>query len=238
MRILYIFPHPDDESFGPAAGISAQLRAGHEVYLLTLTKGGATKKRFDLGLSVEEMGEIRYKEMLEVEKTLGLNGMTVLDLPDSGLKEMDPREIEAVVRKHIEEIKPGIVVSYPVHGISGFHDHLVMHAVAKNVYLDMKDEGHTYLKRLAFYTVSKEDVERINSKSPIKIQASPEELIDCVTPVREEDKQQMKNALMCYKTYADTIESTGVMNALDEAVFFEIYMEDFNPPLKDISEGL
>jgi LmbE family N-acetylglucosaminyl deacetylase len=238
MKILYIFPHPDDESFGPAAGISAQIKAGHEVYLLTLTKGGATKKRFDLGLSVEEMGEVRYKEMLEVEKTLGLSGMTVLDLPDSGLKEMDPREIEAVIKEHIQKIKPAIIISYPVHGISGFHDHLVMHAAAKNVYLDMKDEGHTYLKRLAFYTISKEDADRINLKSPIKIQASPEELIDCVTPVSEDDKEQMRKALMCYETYKDTIESTGVMNALDKAVFFEIYMEKFSPPLKDISEGL
>ena len=46
-----------------------------------------------------------------------------------------------------------MLVSYPVHGISGFHDHLVMHAVAKRVYLDLKDQGATYLKRLAFFTV-------------------------------------------------------------------------------------
>lgn len=33
MKALYIFPHPDDESFGPAPAISAQLRRGFEVYL-------------------------------------------------------------------------------------------------------------------------------------------------------------------------------------------------------------
>ncbi len=36
MRILYIFPHPDDESFGPARAMAAQRRQGHDVYLLTL----------------------------------------------------------------------------------------------------------------------------------------------------------------------------------------------------------
>jgi len=35
MKILYVFPHPDDESFGPARAIAAQVRAGHEVFLLT-----------------------------------------------------------------------------------------------------------------------------------------------------------------------------------------------------------
>ena len=87
MRILYVFPHPDDESFGPALAMTSQLRAGHEVYLLTLTKGGATKKRFKYDLSVPEMGEVRYKEMLEVEKVLQLSGMNVLDLPDSGFSD-------------------------------------------------------------------------------------------------------------------------------------------------------
>ena len=68
MKILYIFPHPDDESFGPAHLMSKQRRDGHDVYLLTLTKGGATKQRHKYGYSIEEMGEIRYKEMLDVEK--------------------------------------------------------------------------------------------------------------------------------------------------------------------------
>jgi len=129
MKILYIFPHPDDESFGPAPAMSAQLRQGHEVYLLTLTKGEATKQRHKLGVDKEEMGHIRYKEMLCVEKTLGLSGMTVLDLPDSELKHLDPFEIEKSIESHIHKIKPDVIVTYAVHGISGFHDHLVSHAL-------------------------------------------------------------------------------------------------------------
>jgi len=43
VNILYVFPHPDDESFGPAGVIDAQVKEGHQVYLLTLTKGGAVE---------------------------------------------------------------------------------------------------------------------------------------------------------------------------------------------------
>ena len=46
MTILYVYPHPDDESFGPAGVMHKQRRDGHAVHLLTLTRGGATKQRF------------------------------------------------------------------------------------------------------------------------------------------------------------------------------------------------
>ena len=39
-----------------------QRREGHEVYLLTLTRGGATKQRHKYGYSIEEMGRIRYQD--------------------------------------------------------------------------------------------------------------------------------------------------------------------------------
>jgi LmbE family N-acetylglucosaminyl deacetylase len=89
MRALFIYPHPDDESFGPGPALASLLRRGHEVFLLTLTRGGATRQRHKYGYSVEEMGEVRFREMQEVARVLGLTGMTVLDLPDSGLKEID-----------------------------------------------------------------------------------------------------------------------------------------------------
>jgi LmbE family N-acetylglucosaminyl deacetylase len=68
-------------------------------------------------LTVEEMGEVRYKEMLTVEKTLHLSSMTVLDFPDGGLKEVDPREIEKVIRDHIQKLEANILITYPVHRI-------------------------------------------------------------------------------------------------------------------------
>ena len=156
MRILYIFPHPDDESFGPAPVINQQVENGHEVFLLTLTRGGATKVRHKLGLSVKEMGVIRYREMLQVEKVLRLTGMKVIDLPDSGLSEMDPRQIEEEVSNHIERIHPQLVVSYPVHGVSGHHDHLVTHAVVKKNIREFEKCRSILFKKIGFCYASQE----------------------------------------------------------------------------------
>lgn len=61
MKVLYIYPHPDDESFGQGHALHKMRRMGHEVHLLTLTKGGATKLRHKFGYSVERMGEVGHQ---------------------------------------------------------------------------------------------------------------------------------------------------------------------------------
>jgi N-acetylglucosamine malate deacetylase 2 len=234
-RILYIFPHPDDESFGPSAVIHSQIEKEHDVYLLTLTKGGATQQRHRLGLTIEEMGEVRFREMQEVEKVLKLSGMTVLDFPDSGLKELDVRILEKTVQKHIEEIMPDIVVSYPVHGISGFHDHLVTHAVVKRVYFELMDSGVDFLKRFAFFTLPDSGKPTWLSDDLPRLKLTEEALIDCVIDLQSDDILAMKNSLSCYATYKEVIEKSGVIEKIGNKAYFEIFAEDFKPALDDLT---
>jgi LmbE family N-acetylglucosaminyl deacetylase len=234
MRILYVYPHPDDESFGPAHVMAKQRREGHEVYLLTLTKGGATRQRHKYGYTIETMGNVRYQEMLNVAKVLDLSGMTVLDLPDGGLKEMDPRVIEAVVKKEIERIEPQVVATYAVHAISGFHDHLVTHAVVKRVFVELKEKA-PYLMRLAFVTLTEEDAAR---GELFHLNGSKPEEIDCVIKLDDTDLQKCRQALDCYMTFQETIEKSRIKDFLNHKAVFEIYQEDHEPPLHDLFEGL
>lgn len=234
MRVLYIFPHPDDESFGPANAMSKQRRQGHEVYLLTLTKGGATRQRHKYGYSVEEMGEVRHKEMTNVAKTLDLSGMKVLALPDSGLKEMDPRDIEIVIAGEVERLRPQVIVTYAVHGISGFHDHLVSHAVVKRVYAVLR-ERCSYLKRLAFFTITEEQAK---ASSHFHLSGSAPDEIDCVFQVDDIDIENAHKALDCYITFQETIEKTGIKDHIGNRAVFEIFREKHDPPLGDLFEGL
>lgn len=236
MRILYIYPHPDDESFGPAAVMAKQRRLGHEVHLLTLTKGGATKVRHKLGLSIEEMGEVRYREMLDVSRALDLSGMKVLDLPDSGLKEMNPRVIEKIVAEEIVRLQPDVLVSYPVHGISGFHDHLVTHAVVKRVFVGLRPYMPR-LRRLAMLALTEESAAKF-SGGPFRLNSSTPEEIDCVEVVEEEDIEANLAALRCYRTYMETIEKAGLLERRDREHPFDLFDEPFDPPLSDLFQGL
>jgi LmbE family N-acetylglucosaminyl deacetylase len=234
VKILYIFPHPDDESFGTAHVMARQKRQEHEVYLLTLTRGGATRQRHKYNYSIKKMGEVRFQEMQAVAQVLALDGMTVLDLPDSGLKEMDPRHIEAGIGAEIERIRPQVVVTYAVHGISGFFDHLVCHAVVKRVFVEMR-ESLTDLQRLAFATVTEEEAKKITH---FHLKGSKSEDIDCVVEVTPEDIQKAHQALDCYVTFQETIEKTGIKDFLSRQVPFEIFQEDFTPPIKDLFQKL
>lgn len=234
MKILYIFPHPDDESFGPAPAISAQLRKGYKVHLLTLTKGEATKQRFKLGVNKNEMGEIRLQEMKCVEKILGLSGMEVFELPDGELKYMNPIEIEHLIESHIKDIKPDILVTYAVHGISGFHDHLVCHAVVKRVFCKLKEEGISFPKRLAFFTRMGE----VDTKGKFRLEASDEDEIQYIEKCSEEDMQKFRASLDCYKTYQEVIEDSNVKKVVTDEVPFEIFGESIDGRLGDLAEGI
>jgi N-acetylglucosamine malate deacetylase 2 len=234
MKILYIFPHPDDESFGPAVAMHKQKREGHEVHLLTLTKGEATKVRHKLHLSKEDMGRIREEEMKHVAEVLSLASLTVLDLPDSALKEMNPLIIEEKIEKQIHAIHPDVVVTYPVHGISGFHDHLVTHAVVKRVFETLQGKEHAP-KRLAFYTLNEEDA---SISTHFRLSFSNSEEIDCIESGSDTDLQATLLALDCYKTYTDTIEASGIRKLLNKNVAFEFYREECSPPLNNIFTNL
>ncbi|MDX1640462.1 MAG: PIG-L family deacetylase [Balneolaceae bacterium] len=234
MKILYIFPHPDDESFGPAPAISAQLREGFEVFLLTLTKGEATKQRFKLGVNKKEMGEIRFKEMQCVEKTLGLTGMEVLDLPDGELKNMDPIEIENVIESHIHKRKPDVLVTYAVHGVSGFHGHLVTHAVVKRVFCKLKREGSDYPKRLGFFTRMGE----VDLDGKFRLEVSEDDEIKFIQKCSDKDMEKFRAALDCYKTYQEVIEESNVKNVVTNEVPFEIFGESIDGRLKSLKEGI
>lgn len=236
MRILYVFPHPDDESFGPGPAMYAQHRSGHDVFLLTLTRGEATRQRHRFGYSRAEMAEIRAEELREAAAALEVSDLRILDLPDDGLVELDPRRIERAVAEEVRGRRPHVVVTYPVHGISGFPDHLVTHAVVKRVFCALREEVQS-LERLAFFTVSQDYVDRQGGER-IPLTASSREEIDCVVEVDEEAVRRGDRALDRYETYQEVIEETGVREGLSEPACFEIFQERRDPPLSALTEGI
>jgi len=233
MRILYIFPHPDDESFGPARAIATQQRYGHEVYLLTLTKGEATKARHKFGWTLEQMGAARHREMQDVKATLDLADMRILNLPDGKLKELDPWSVEEVIREEMLRVRPHVVVTFPIHGISGFHDHIVTHTAVTRVYLELRGLDHPWLKRLAFFTLI-----ATPANFPWHVNITKPEEIDCAFEASEADMERFHKALDCYVTYADVIAATKIHEVFGKDVYFEIFREDHKPPLRDLFDEL
>jgi len=231
MRFLYVFPHPDDEAFGPSIAMSQQIRQGHDVALLTLTKGGATKERHRFNYSIEEMGSIRHQELKASAEVIGISELKVCDYPDGGLKQLDPRVLENEVVGMITDWQPEILISYAVHGISGHSDHLVCHAVTRQVFFS-NNEKNLSLRRLALYT----------SPPPVpgrkKRYYSTNEEIDCMITESSADRQVFEAALNCYSTYQERISRSGIRRAKQKKIHFEIAGENFDPWLHDLSKAL
>ncbi|PEN12786.1 GlcNAc-PI de-N-acetylase [Longibacter salinarum] len=233
--LLYVFPHPDDESFGPAPALARQRRENHEVHLLTLTRGEATSQRERLGLSKDEMGNVRFKEMQNVARELDLSSLRVLDLPDGELDAIDPRRLAAIIEKHVRRTAPDVLITYPVHGISGHPDHLVSHAVVKHLACALRAQGRPYPKRLAFFTLppAPDDSER-----PDHLQSSPAAKIGCVTTFTDSDLERAQAALHSYETYLPVIEEHQPLSEVKDGVSFELFGESHDAPLSDLTDDL
>jgi len=59
-RLLLVFAHPDDESYGCGGTMAKYVQEKRaEVFLLTLTRGEASSQGPKLGLTKQEVGEKR-----------------------------------------------------------------------------------------------------------------------------------------------------------------------------------
>ncbi|MTI87733.1 MAG: PIG-L family deacetylase [Balneolaceae bacterium] len=237
MKILYLFPHPDDESFGPGGIINQQIRQGHEVSLVTFTKGGATKMRHKLGLSIKEMGEVRHKEMKNVQHTLGIHHMTILDYEDGALSKINPLKLQEEAGKWIHYYNAEIVITYPIHGGSGHHDHIALHMAVKQLFYASRSD-FSHWQRLAFFTLPDTGDPMFMEKGIPRVTWTKKDDIDVICQLEEEDIEAMKKALLCYETYQEMIETTNVIERIGNKTHFELADEYHPQVLSSLTQGI
>ena len=232
MTVLYVFPHPDDESFGPGPAIARQAREGHAVHVLTLTKGGATTVRHGLGLSVAEMGEVRAGEAARAVEALGAS-LRLLDFPDGGLAGLDPRALERAVEDEIARVRPDVVVTYAHHGNSGHPDHLVAHAVVKRAFVEARERAGGP-RRLALFTLVEGEIH----ENPVGLRGVPRDDLGAVVPFSDADRAAAERALACYETYAEVVEAHRPLRQVERGVAFVLFGEGHGALLRSLTEGL
>jgi len=173
-----------------------------------------------------------------LNKVLGLTSMTVLDYPDGEIGHTDPKELEAVIQKYIDQVKPNIIITYPVHGISGHHDHLACHAIVKRLYTDLKSKPeYSYLKRLAFMTMPTPKANE-NAGGNSNLNTSNEKHIDCIVNLSNEHLSKLGKALHCYKSYREVIQEHNPAKSIGSKIYFEFYDENFDEPVDALTHGL
>lgn len=120
---LFIYAHPDDESF--VSGTPLKLAAaGHSTALLTLTRGDAG---LWLGKTLgswtpSALGDERAREWAAAVDQIGFGWSRLLRYPDGRVKDAPPDVITADIVAAIREIRPDVVCTFGPEGAGSEHD--------------------------------------------------------------------------------------------------------------------
>lgn len=156
MKLLAIFAHPDDEAYGPGATLARYAVTGHEVALVTLTRGEAGSMGICKTLSPEEVAEMRTRELKCAAKALKLSYLNIYDLPDKALENYPAEKGIEIVKQEIESLQPHVVITFHPRGISGHPDHITVSNWCRNAIQQISNPPHFF-----YYGISPEQAEKI-----------------------------------------------------------------------------
>ena len=118
MRILAVYAHPDDESFGPAAFLAREAHAGADVFGLFATRGERGGTHLDPPPTPAALAELRERDLREAAALIGFADLEILGYPDGGLNDLPGGELEARVRKAIARRRANVVLTFGPAGIA------------------------------------------------------------------------------------------------------------------------
>lgn len=150
-RLLGIFAHPDDESFGPGATLARYADEGVEVHVLTVTDGAAGDLLSSLPPGVDSLADLRKRELHCSAQVLGATAMHTMAYRDSGMAgtpaNQDPdcllqADRDTVVRQLggvIRALQPQVVITHDSTGVYFHPDHIRTWELATAAFQDAGD---------------------------------------------------------------------------------------------------
>jgi N-acetylglucosamine malate deacetylase 2 len=133
-RLLAVFAHPDDETFGPGASLARYASEGVLIDVVIATRGEAGENNLKYKTE-KKLGEIREQEARNADKILGVNRIDFLDFVDGELRQKIYFDVAKKIINKIKTFKPDVIVTFEHHGISGHLDHIAMSFISTYAYL-------------------------------------------------------------------------------------------------------
>ena len=197
--LLAVFAHPDDETFR-CGGLLALL-AGRDVQvnILTATRGEAGSCGDPPLCKVDQLAEVREKELRCACAVLGIEPPSFLDYLDGKLAEVDEEEAIAKITTVSRELCPQVLLTWPADGLSGHPDHKTVSRWTLLAFEEMaKDtEAPTALYQMAVpQSVA-------NALSLVELHAIPDAEISVTVDVMPVWKQK-RSAINCHRSQADS----------------------------------
>lgn len=127
LKLLAVFPHPDDETLGLGSTLARYSAEGVETYLVCATRGERgwfESEGPDPGF--EGVARIREAELRCAAEHLGLHEVCFLDYIDGDVDQAAPKEIIAKIATHVRRIQPQVVITFGPDGAYGHPDHIAL----------------------------------------------------------------------------------------------------------------
>lgn len=123
-HVLVVFPHPDDEAFGPAGTLANFIKQGVPVTYICLTLGEMGR---NMGKPIfatrESLPKLRKQELLSACNAIGIKDVRMFGYRDKTIEFENFEEIVGKIQTVIEELNPSLVIThYPGHGVHPDHD--------------------------------------------------------------------------------------------------------------------
>lgn len=229
-RLLSVFPHPDDESYGPAGTLA---RAGADpdaaAVCLCLTHGEASSMGPERGLSTDAVAALREGRLVEVAGLLGLDGMIVASLPDGRLARCGLDEVAAVITAVLDAFQPQVVIGHDPRGVNAHPDHIATHWALRHALLGRK----TRFAMMAYL----DDVVEI--AKPRLIFPTPEDEIDAVVHLSDDETRAKESCLRVHEAFITLVETSDpAMIQRPPIERYDFLGQPMSPPVDDLFAGL
>ncbi len=172
LKLMAVFPHPDDETLGMGGTLAKYAAEGVETYLVCATRGerGWTGAEAD-NPGLAALGRIREAELRAAARVLGLREVALLDHLDGDVDRAEPARIIAQIVGHLRRARPQVVVTVPPDGAYGHPDHVALSQFATAAvvcaadagYADPHDQPAHRVAKLYFMVDSRELAEMLQS---------------------------------------------------------------------------
>jgi LmbE family N-acetylglucosaminyl deacetylase len=196
--ILFCYAHPDDESFGPGGTIAKYASREHtEVHLLCATRGEEGRLGDPPICTRAELGAVREQELLEAANALCITKVHFLDYRDKWLSHVPLEQLSDQVKSLIHKLGAQVVITFPLHGITGHPDHQAIHRAVHDA---VTNDRHTPVKKLYDQTIPTSVAVNLSTKH-----SDPDDQITAYIYCKEYIPQVLA-ALRAHRTQYEVIE--------------------------------
>ena len=153
-RLLVVYAHPDDESFGNAGTILRYASAGVAVHYACATHGESGTVAPEFLQNYADVAALRTAELDCAARVLGLSAVHLLGYRDSGMQgSADNLNPAALYQAPLERVtgqvvalmralRPQVVVTFGPYGGYGHPDHIKIHQATVAAFSVAGDPGH------------------------------------------------------------------------------------------------